>query len=218
MNRAFIFSNGSYGKADFYLKRLSEERRYVIGVDGGANFLMRLNVIPDLIIGDMDSIKEDVSNHFQRLGVLFLKYPKNKDEVDTELALQWCVKKGYNVVSIFGWLGTRVDHSIANLYLLKFGHKNDVKITLEDAESEIFLVDKNICLDAFVGQRWSILPFGGIAKGVRLKGFEYEVDGRDMNMSHPYGVSNRAIKEHVEIDVREGILLVIRYRKKCDIP
>jgi len=217
VNKTFVFSNGNYGAKEFYLKRLSEERRFVIAVDGGANFLKKLEVIPDLIVGDMDSIKKEVKNYFQMMKVPFLKYPSSKDELDTELALQWCIEKGYTIISIFGWKGARVDHSIANLYLLDFGYENGVEMVLEDPDSEAFLIDKNVYLDAFIGQRWSILPFGGRAEGIEIKGFEYEVEDRDMYMAHPYGISNRAIKKRVKIGVEKGILLVIRFRKGCNI-
>ena len=76
-------------------------------------------------------------------------------------------------VWIWGALGHRVDHILANISLLVQGSKRGIEVKLIDAWCEVFLIDRRTVLEGEAGQTVSLLPFGGAASGVTLTGFEY---------------------------------------------
>lgn len=207
---AIIFTNGTYEDLSFYQKYLkAHASATIIGVDGGANFIHLLNKTPDYIVGDLDSIDQAVLNQYKTAGVPIEQHACQKDETDTELAIQYCIQQNYTDVTLLGALGSRFDHSFGNLYLLNRLLKAGIPAKMVNTYNQIQLTDHTLKLQEKPGTTLSIMAFTDEAKGVTLKGFQYPVEAGTMNHYQPgYGISNVAVLPEQIIQVKEGTLLI----------
>jgi len=207
----FIISNGIINDPEFIRRRLKEANPpIIICADGAARYLRPLNVIPAFIIGDMDSIDDDTVRYFDKKGSTILTYPGDKDETDTQLALEYALKLQPDEIFIFGALGGRIDHALANISLLIMGVKQGIDIKIIDETCEIFIVNQQSIVEGEAGQTVSLLPLSSEVTGITLEGFGYPLSGGVMEIGRPYGISNRLIDKKGIITVKSGYLLVIR--------
>ena len=114
-------------------------------------------------------------------------------------------------VWIWGALGYRIDHILANISLLVQGIRQGIDVRLIDTWCEVFLVNRRMVLEGEVGQTVSLLPFGGEVSGITLTGFEYPLTKALMEVGSPYGISNRLTERRGIIEVDAGVLLAVRY-------
>lgn len=209
--RVFIISNGVINDPEFIRQKLKEANTpIIICADGAARYLCPLGIVPEFIIGDMDSIDDDTVRYFEKKGSTILTYPGNKDETDTQLALEYALKLQPDEIFIFGALGGRIDHSLANISLLIMGVKQGIDVKIIDETCEIFIVNQQSIVEGEAGQTVSLLPLSSEVTGITLEGFEYPLSGGVMEIGRPYGISNRLIDEKGIITVKSGYLLVIR--------
>ncbi|MCX5826396.1 MAG: thiamine diphosphokinase [Deltaproteobacteria bacterium] len=185
----------------------------ILCADGGARYAHALGLAPDLIIGDMDSLDDELLRVFEEKGVAVARYPVRKDETDTQLALIQALAMNPEEILIFGAMGKRLDHTLANLGLLMMGLEKDVPIKLLDEDCEVFVMGGAATVSGEKGQMVSIFPWGGEARGITLEGFEYPLEDATMTMARPCGISNLLVAEVGRIKVDLGYLLVIHYLK-----
>jgi len=183
----------------------------VICADGGVRHLPSHGLIPDVIIGDMDSLDPEKEKYFEEQGSLIIRRPKEKEETDTQLALEYALGMNPEEVWIFGALGGRIDHALANISLLILGAERGIKVKLVDEWCEVFVVTASCVIEGQTGQTVSILPLSSAVTGITLEGFEYPLQDGTMEIGRPYGVSNRLIETRGVISVASGYLLVVRY-------
>ena len=183
----------------------------IICADSGASHLHAAGMIPEVIIGDMDSLNPDMLNYFEERGSRIIKYPESKDETDTQLALDYAIGKTPDEIYIFGACGSRIDHTLANLSLLVSVAKSGIQVKLIDEWCEIVVVTGKYIIEGHIGQTVSLLPFSDMVAGITLKGFEFPLENGAMQIGKPYGVSNRLKTERGCITIKSGYLLVIRY-------
>lgn len=166
----------------------------------------------------MDSLDADLQAHFADAGSRIITRPARKDETDTQLALEYALDLRPDEVWVFGALGGRIDHTLANISLLALGVKRGIEVRLVDEWCEVFIVTGYRDLEGEPGQTVSLFPLAGAADGIRLEGFEYPLEGGRMELGRPYGISNRLISSHGHISVASGPLLVIRYFRAEEFP
>ncbi|MBW6486081.1 MAG: thiamine diphosphokinase [Syntrophobacterales bacterium] len=208
----FIITGGELGGREFFRLKLAEKvPEAVICADGGARHLEMVGRIPDLVVGDMDSIDLGTLRRYEELGCRIVRHARRKNETDTELALQEALALEPREVWIWGALGKRLDHTLANLSLLSRGLKQAVLIKLVDQWCEVFMIAREAVLEGEKGQTVSLLPVTPKVTGVALSGFEYPLKNSEMEMGYPYGVSNRLIENRGLIEIGSGLLLAIRY-------
>lgn len=183
----------------------------VLCADGGARYAHALGLAPDLIIGDMDSLDDELLRYFEEKGVAVARYPVRKDETDTQLALTQALAMNPEEILTFGAMGKRLDHTLANLGLLMMGLEKGVPIKLLDEDCEVFVMAGAATVSGEKGQTVSIFPWGGEARGITLEGFEYPLEDATMTLASPCGISNRLTAEAGQIRVDVGCLLVIHY-------
>lgn len=209
--RIFIISNGIINDPEFIRQKLEETNApIIICADGATRYLRPLDIVPEFIVGDMDSIDDDTMRYFDKRGTTILTYPGNKDETDTQLALEYALKLKPDEIFIFGALGARIDHAFANISLLIMGVKQGVDVKIIDETCELFIVNQQGVVEGETGQTVSLLPLSSEVTGITLEGFEYPLSGGVMEIGRPYGISNRLIDEKGIITVKSGYLLVIR--------
>ncbi len=176
---------------------------FIIAADGGYDNLKKHGISPSLLVGDLDSIENVPEN------IEILRYRVKKDETDMHLAYLEGVRRGYRDFAIFGGLGGRLDHSLANLSLLAF-IANDGSCAKLIGEHETLLIIKNSTVELCgkYGTYFSVFAFGGEARGVTIKRAEYEAEEITLSPDFPLGVSNKFLDAPAEISVSEGMLLI----------
>ena len=181
-----------------------DNKVYVIAADGGMKYLETANVMADMVIGDFDSL-EFVPKHN---NVIVL--PTEKDVTNMYAAVSEGMQKGYKKFIIYGGMGGRFDHSIANCQLLNY---------IAKCGCIGFIVEKNYSVTSvhngsvsfsneFIGTL-SIFSSGTASKGVTIKDFKYEMINGELKNDYPVGTSNEFIGKEGSIEVKNGTLLIV---------
>jgi thiamine pyrophosphokinase len=208
----FVVSGGELGDPAFLREQAATAApAAVICADGGARHLEAAGIIPGLIVGDMDSLDAQRQAYYEARGCRIVRHPRRKDETDTELALREAFRMEPAEVWIWGALGHRVDHALANISLLVQGKQKGIEVKLIDEWCEVFLIDRRTVLEGEAGQTVSLFPYWGPATGVTLTGFEFSLTNAVMEIGRPYGVSNRLMAGRGIIELDSGRLLAVRY-------
>lgn len=210
-----IVTGGTIQK-EFAVKYVKERMwDYIVCADAGMRFCHAAAIMPDLILGDFDSVDEESYEYFQKVCPERMeRFPSHKDETDTELALLRAIEAGADAITMIGATGTRLDHVMGNIQMLKLALDRHVSCQIVDAYNRIRMVDKFAELkkaDEF-GKYVSLLPFTPEVRGITLKGFAYEVEDFTLVSGIARGVSNEQEAETATISCEDGILLVIESR------
>ncbi len=192
------------GAGDFFgLTRRPREGDFVIAADGGYRYCLAEKLKIDLLLGDFDSLAQvpQVEN--------IERFPVEKDDTDTMLALKKGLAMGYRSFRIFGGTGGRLDHTLANLqallYLAERGavgwlyDKNFVYSTIKN--ESVTLRGKN---DAV----FSVFAMNGPVRGLSIRGAKYCVEYALLQPDFPLGVSNHFLDEEVQITVKDGVVII----------
>ncbi|MGM0501500.1 MAG: thiamine diphosphokinase [Bacillota bacterium] len=209
MERAIVFLNGELkGSASFYQQYISSADD-LFCADGGAKYTYQLDLIPQLIVGDLDSISDKVTEFYKDNNVEFEKYPVEKDKSDTEILLESLLAKEYDEIILFAALGKRFDHTLANLYLLEkvFNQKTTVKIITPEIKIEV-IKDKKMIKEQ-QGEIISLFSLSDKVEGINLTGFKYELENGTLERGSSLGLSNIIKEQRAEIKIKSGTLLVI---------
>ncbi|MDK2799877.1 MAG: thiamine pyrophosphokinae [Clostridiales bacterium] len=207
--RGWIISNGSMGNYSFYKNKITQSD-LIICADGGAIHAEKMGIIPHVIIGDLDSIENNCNNRMLSKEVKFIKYLTDKDETDTQLAVEYAIQNGCSEIILIGCLGSRFDHSFANVSLLKFILDRKRKGMILNENNEIYLIDNCIQLKGKIGEKVSLLPITKEVNGITTDGLQYALQNAQMIFGIPNGVSNVFVQPNVKISIRKGLLLVIK--------
>ncbi|MBN2538507.1 MAG: thiamine diphosphokinase [Deltaproteobacteria bacterium] len=212
MNKTiFVISGGVMDDLRFLYDEIrSVGDPVIICADGAAQRLKELDIVPDFIVGDMDSVDEDTLRYFETKGSRIIRHPADKDETDTQLALECAFEMNPDGIRIFGALGGRVDHMLANISLLVLCAKRGIDARIIDKQCELFVIDDLCVIDGKEGETVSLLPLSSKVSGIQLEGFRYPLTDAVMEIGVPYGISNRLIGTRGTISVKSGYLLVIR--------
>jgi len=183
----------------------------IVGADGGAAQALAWGTAPHLVIGDMDSLPGQARAGLTAGGSEFIVHPRAKDETDLELALSYVAERGCQEVIIFGALGGRLDHTLANVLLLALPRFGAVQIRIVDDSEEVLLVRDGgaVTVDGRPGDTLSLLPLGGDARGVTTAGLAWALDGDTLRFGSSRGVSNEMTGPTARIAVEQGCLLVV---------
>lgn len=178
---------------------------YCVAADSGLDLAVSLGLVPDLVVGDMDSLsRPSLLEGFPPERVL--RFPTDKDETDTEIGLRALRERGYGDVAILGGGGGRLDHLLGVLML--FHRDAPPSLWITDRE-EIRLIEGECSFEAPAGQTVSLFPWGGPASGMDSMGLRWPLNGLAFQPGHA-GISNRVHGGRVRIRVRQGRLLMVR--------
>ncbi len=217
MKTGLIVTGGRLDLA-FARKLLSEiHPDYVISVDGGLEKTRALGLVPDAIVGDFDTVDHKVLEEYRKLpGILWDVHRPEKDETDTELAVNTALKLGCTQITILGATGGRMDHELSNLHLLKLCLDQKAEAWLCDPQNRVYLLDKGKTFrkkDAY-GKYISFIPLTEQVRGITLTGFKYPLTRKDLSIGAEAGlcVSNEILGEEASIVFDSGILICIEAR------
>ena len=212
MKKCVIVGAGACDLQRFRERLTVNDGDLCIAADGGLDYLKQIGRVPDLVLGDMDSLENEEVLGTLHADVRIKRLPVEKDDTDMLAAIKEGLAAGYRQFELYGALGGRFDHTLANiqclLYLLNRGARgiiagDDVTLTLIKDESITFSADR-----AERGKRISVFAFGGDAYGVSENGLKYLLDHVTVKLEYPIGVSNEFIGEDACIEVKNGMLLI----------
>ena len=210
----FVVSNGVIDDAGFLADQIERaDEPLIICTDGAAERMRELGRVPDMIVGDMDSVDEATLAYFERKGSRIVRYAVEKDETDTQIALEHAFEIDPEAIRIYGALGGRIDHALANISLLVMCLKRGIDAKIVNSDCELFVIDGPCVIDGKKGDTVSLLPMSSEVRGITLEGFEYPLTEATMEIGVPYGISNQLAGTRGTISVESGYLLVIRQMK-----
>jgi thiamine pyrophosphokinase len=184
---------------------------FVIGANGGAARALAWGRVPDLVIGDMDSLPDADRTALEAYGCRFVVHPRAKDETDLELALAYAARQGAREIIVLGALGGRLDHLLANVLLLARPELAGVSVRIADngGEAQLIRNGEAVSLEGEPGDLVSLLPLGGDAQGVTTKGLAWPLRGETLRFALTRGVSNEMTGAAARVEVDRGYLLVV---------
>ncbi len=206
--RAILFVNGDLPRPDRFRSYLLPDD-ILIAVDGGLRYLTTFNLIPDFIIGDLDSADPEEVNRLQSQGVKVHRFPIRKDATDLELALEAAVKLDVSTIWIAAALGNRIDQTLGNIFLLTQPELASLDVRLVDGIREVFLIRDEVTIKGFPGQTVSLLPLLGPVSGVTTFRLAYPLNHETLYPYHTRGISNVMLAETAAITIEDGTLLCI---------
>lgn len=207
--KAIILGNGTVINTSNILNYI-DENTILICCDGGIRHAFKEGLIPNYIIGDLDSSKAPILNFFKEKGVIFKKFKCEKDETDMEICIQFCIDNNIDDITIFGATGTRLDHTMTNLHLLKMALNHKILSKIIDDNNEIYMIDNEIEIDGKVGDLISLVPISTEVKGVCTVGLSYSLKNCTMKIDKSLGVSNIMKYEKCKVSIKSGYLMVFK--------
>ncbi|MGN0152029.1 MAG: thiamine diphosphokinase [Wujia sp.] len=194
------------------LKKLLASHRdaYIVGVDKGLEALHGLAVEPDLVVGDFDSADDGIRAIYANSpGAILLN--TEKDLTDTHVAVLEAIKRLPKHIIIAGATGTRIDHMMGNLGLLKICLMHGIDAVIVDDNNRIRMIDRQLKIkkDRQYGRYISCIPFSDQVTGITIEGFKYDLQDATMIKEETIGISNELREEEGLITVGEGYLLVM---------
>ncbi len=184
----------------------------VIAVDGGLSYCGILNVEPDLILGDFDSVSEQetlaIESLEQQIPERILRLPCEKDDTDTLAALKEGLNRGYTEFRIYAGTGGRFDHTLANIQCLLYLKNRGAVGYLVDGAG-MMLVIKNEVVHFQTGLEGYLSLFSLVeeSRGVTIEGMKYPLEGAVISNDFPIGISNEFVGEAASIAVADGTLV-----------
>ena len=218
MSRIIIFVNGELPDLEA-ARALLKEDDSLIAADGGANHLMKMDIFPDVLIGDLDSVDEDTLFELTSADIKIEQYPEDKDETDLELALRYAIESRPSAILIVGALGGRLDQTIANLSLLTDPTLLEIDIRLDDGVEEAFFYrahagkGEQVQVRGRSGDTISLIPWQAPVEGVVTAGLQWPLYGETLYPDKSRGVSNKMLDESASVKIEKGLLLIIHRRQ-----
>lgn len=209
-----ILAGGDRPTGKLPLKVLAEAD-FLICADGGANSAFHLGYIPDLIVGDMDSVDPEVLKACLDKGCPLKTFPAEKDFTDTELALELALAHSPREIILLAATGNRLDHSLANVLLLVPYSLKHPGLKIVGDNYEAWICRGETLVSGQPGDLVSLLALTPLVREITLEGFQYPLQGEDLAMGSSRGISNVLLEHQGRITFREGILLVVRTEKEA---
>ncbi len=207
MKRCVIVGGADIGSYGFIRENLRADD-FVVFCDSGLKHLERLQVKPDLIVGDFDSHENP------HLDAETIVLPCEKDDTDTVYAVREAVRRGFSDFLLIGVVGARLDHTLGNVSILLYLDSLGKKGTIIDDYSEMEIVSDAPVSVSGRYAFFSLLNITGRAKGVTITGAKYPLSGAEISCEYQYGISNEVLPgETAAVSVADGKLLLIKIRK-----
>ena len=178
---------------------------FILCADGGYDYASAAGIIPDLLIGDLDSITVPNDPAIQTLI-----FPSEKDDTDTGICLQTALDHGYTDILIIGGLGGRLDHTMSNIQLITGKCHLADRITIRDKSNSCTVITNgSVTLPYIENQYVSIFSMTEKSDGVTTSGLKYPLNNATMFYGSTLGTSNEVLGDSATVSVADGRLLVI---------
>ncbi|MEN6478716.1 MAG: thiamine diphosphokinase [Anaerolineales bacterium] len=208
-----VVANGAFSRPA-PLTALARNADLLVAADGGANWLHEQGLMPNALIGDLDSVRPAVLADLTSRGCIIQRHPTAKDETDTELALLYATEQAPTRITLIGALGGRVDHELANILLLALPELSAIPTAIYDGLSWVRLLvaddtGARAVIQGTAGDIVSLLPLGGDCQGVSTEQMAYPLENETLRFGPARGVSNSMLATTAQVTVRSGRLLIV---------
>ena len=208
--KAFIYTGGAVTE-----KNISErpgEDDLVIAADSGYRNAKKMGVVPNLLLGDFDSL-----NQSEKLpeDLEILQVPAEKDDTDTQLAVRVALERGAKQLVIIGGLDGRLDHTLSNLAILEDLASRHISAIITNGQNRVrFIRDSGVILMRDGFRYFSILAADPVVKGVSVDGCKYPLKKAKLLRTNQYAVSNEIIGNCALIEIKKGGARVVESNDK----
>ncbi len=207
--RSAIFLNGAPDPPDL-LRRIAGQADLVVAADGGARYALDAGVIPDLVVGDMDSLRESEVREIEERGALLERYPIRKDKMDGHLAVLVVRDRGATEVDLLCAAGGRFSALFAVPHILLAAERLGLRATMVASWGQAFVLEAGSRrVSGNPQDSVSVFPFTGPATGVTLEGFGYPLENARLEIGDTLGFHNELVDGAGRVSVWGGTLLVI---------
>lgn len=190
---------------------------FVVAVDGGLEHLKPLGILPNAVVGDFDTVNQEVFLEYHKLKeVTWEIHRPEKDETDTELAIEMAISMGAESITILGGTGGRIDHMLANIHLLAGCLDRGIFACMVDRQNKLYLLDRETTFwrKDLHGNYLSFIPLTEEVRGITLTGFRYPLTKKNISIGREAGlcVSNELAAESGTIALDYGCLICVESR------
>jgi len=207
ISEAVIFSGGPTPSPK--ILNLIDENSFVIAADSGLDSALTLGFLPDVLIGDLDSVSARGLSWAKKNNIEIITFPREKDKSDLELAMDYAFLNCESLLLIDSGLG-RVDQLVGLFALLGSENISTIPCKAIVSNSFITVVKGRIEIPKRGNGLISIFAHGGEAAGVSTSGFRWELNNATLKPNSTLGLSNELIKEIGLVSTSTGTLLVIQ--------
>ena len=205
-----VLANGSWDSV--WGEQVLNEVDFLICADGGANNAALSGRMPDLLIGDLDSISVENLDRCEKMGCAIERFPCKKDETDLELALFRAEEQARSAderdIWLYGATGKRIDHFLGNLALMLAYARKGYRVRLADPEHEMWILQGREEITGSQRQEVSLIALSERAV-VSTEGLYYPLQHGVLFQESPRGISNVFVGEKAVVEVHEGWILVV---------
>jgi len=203
LSKAFIFCNNDY--RDFTID--IPENELIIAADGGAEFLWDKGIIPDVLIGDFDSISTETLKNLGNKAEI-IEFPGHKDKSDTELSIEYCISNQIDQIILVNAVNGQIHHSLANIFVVeKFIQK--VNFCFINKKNKMYFITDDFDFNVTEKRNISLIPVTDSVIVDHTSGLKYSLKDETLFRSSSRGISNYTTGKRVSIKVKSGILLCI---------
>ncbi len=219
-NNRILILTGGHISTQFVKEYLKvEEFTTIIAVDKGLLVADNLNIPVNYVVGDFDSVPEQILNKYRNKSknnnnFKIMEFNPEKDATDTHIALKLAMDLEGDEIVILGGTGSRLDHTLANIQLLREPLEKNIRTLILDEHNKIYLINSGMTFrkDKLFGDYISLLPYTEQVTNVTLEGFKYPLYNKTLIVGDSLGVSNEIISEEASILLDSGTLIVIESR------
>jgi thiamine pyrophosphokinase len=206
LKKCIILANGKSPKKSIITYFQKSGYNTLICADGGANSALKMNLVPDVIIGDLDSIFTKALEKFKSVSKIICL--KRQNDTDVEKCLKYAIRNKYNESLLVGATGNRLDHTFCNIgIVLKFFPETKISLIAENSFLKAYT--GKVELETYPGETISLYGISPKTK-ITSNGLKYEL----MDIALPFGVrestSNIAMKSSVKLKIIGGVIFIIR--------
>ena len=209
--RIIIFANGELPNQE-KARVLLHENDFIIAADGGTHHVFALGRMPNVVIGDLDSVTKEEIAKIKQNNVDIILFPRDKNETDLELAIQYALTLSSEQIIIVGALGARLDQTLGNISLLNNTQPSILDLRFDDGVEEVFFCYGESNIQGISGDIVSLLPWQGEVTGVLTTGLKWPLQSETLYPQKTRGVSNEMLSDAAIVQIKSGLLLIIHRR------
>ncbi len=214
MNRVVIFANGIVSQPEL-LRHHLHPNDHIVCANGGTQHALALGLIPDIIIGDLDSLAPEVVAQMEQAKVTIQRHPVAKDKTDLELALDYAIAQQPTEIMLVTALGGRLDQMLANILLLTRPEYALVRLTLADGPQWAVLLrsQQSLTVPGQPGDTLSLIPLSPTVTGVEISGVQWPLLGVTLLLGSTLTISNKFLDKQATVQIDEGLVLLVHFNK-----
>ena len=186
----------------------------IIAVDGAAALFKRFALVPHVLIGDFDSVDDATVQHIEAKGAKIVRLVPEKNETDTQAAIDWAIDAGASQIVLLGATGKRMDHTLGNIAMLLRAYRAGVSCRIIDSKNELFIAGDEYDLYGRTGQTISILPLESDIH-VTATNLKYPLENLALCSDASRGISNIIQKSPAHLSISGGLALIVKILGKA---